>query len=77
MLICSVITWYEIPVNATVERLVTGTCGRHFCPGDNILTNPNFRRPDEGTILLMVYIFVGSVAVSVILVSVGVDSLSR
>jgi hypothetical protein len=72
-----VITWNEIPANATDERLVLDSCGRLFCPGDNILANPNFRRPEEDTILVMVYIFVGVVAASVILVAVGVDALSR
>jgi hypothetical protein len=63
--------------NATIERRILRTCGKTFCPGDDVMTNPNFRRPSDETIVLMTCIFVGAIAASVILVAVGVDALSR
>jgi hypothetical protein len=71
-----VITWNEIPANSTIGRPVLGACGTRFCPGDNILVSPNFRRPDEDTIVVILCNFMGVVAASVILVSVGPEQVT-
>ncbi|XP_069682302.1 UNC93-like protein [Periplaneta americana] len=73
----AVITSIEPPLNETAERLALGTCGIAFCPGDGVQLNPNFRRPDEGTILLIIFIFSGALIASIVTMVLGVDSLRR
>jgi hypothetical protein len=52
-------------------------CGVNFCPGSELLSNPNLERPPEGKIWTFVLIYLGCMILACFIVAFGVDSLKR
>lgn len=73
-------------VNATLEALVTPPpseshvseiCGARFCPGIGAEVNPNLTPPEPAQIQLLTSIFLICMAIAVVLMMFGVNSLKR
>ncbi|PSN52835.1 hypothetical protein C0J52_09677 [Blattella germanica] len=64
--------WGNLITSLVREQM---NCGLSYCPSKAV-TNPNFRHPEDQTVLILIYIFVGALIVAAILVS-GIDSLRR
>jgi hypothetical protein len=52
-------------------------CGVNFCPGSELLANPNLDRPPEGKIWTFVLIYLGCMILAFFIITFGVDSLKR
>lgn len=63
--------------NSSSVNKVAEICGARFCPGISTNVNPNLTPPDPAKIQMLSGIFLVCMAVAVLLVIFGVDSLKR
>lgn len=75
-----------VEMNATLEALMTPSpsesrvneiCGARFCPGIGAEVNPNLTPPEPAKIQLLTSIFLICMAIAVVLMLFGVNSLKR
>ncbi|XP_069678913.1 UNC93-like protein [Periplaneta americana] len=61
--------------NATIN--VIEVCGVNFCPGSELMANPNLERPPDDKVWTLVLIYFGCMVLACLIVAFGVDSLKR
>lgn len=62
-------------VNTTID--LGEICGVNFCPGSELLANPNLERPSDGKIWTFVLIYLGCMILACLIITFGIDSLKR
>jgi hypothetical protein len=71
----SVLSIGKANLNTTVH--LGELCGINFCPGSELLANPNLERQPDGKIWTFVLIYLGCIILAFLIIMFGVDSLRR
>ncbi|KAJ9585939.1 hypothetical protein L9F63_020416 [Diploptera punctata] len=62
-------------INASLD--LAEICGVNFCPGSELVSNPNLERPSDEKVWTFVLIYLGCMVLACLIIAFGVDSLKR